>query len=167
MLKTEREPSHLSESIEKYLNFFLNRADAVPVFAQVLKERTETVALQDLVTAKRYTSGLLVCLQLLSDLVLCEVARSNVTHKATQTAHIRAELRERPASCLVASTATSPRGRRGESEYLKMMTESDQLLASINEQSGRIASLNEDLFRVLSKQEGRKSAGCERGNPGS
>lgn len=127
----EKQPSfQVTESVEKYANFLTHRLQDVPKLHQVFQDRSRSVEdLSRLVGAGNYAEALLCTLQTLCDYIVAETRKS-----------------ERPSK--------QPPSR----EYQRMLSDSDQLLATISAQSQRIAKLNTQLYSTISQQQTSKSS---------
>lgn len=128
----EKQPSpRVIESVEKYTNFLVHRLRDVPKLQQVYQDRGRTIEdLGKMVGEENYTGALLCTLQVLCDYIVAETRKVEKTPKA----------------------GLQDRG------YQRMVTDSDQLLATISAQSQRIAKLNTQLYSTISQQTSKSSA---------
>lgn len=140
----------VTDNIEKYAKFFLHRIEDVPRLSHVFRDRGNMVSsFGKLIGERDYASALLGTLQTLCDFIVAEGERSrHAGDKAVQTSAARSEMK--PEAELKAT--------RSDRELVKIMNESDQLLASISMQSQRIANLNSQLYSTISPQSTKASA---------
>jgi len=127
----EKQPSpHVTESVDKYAHFLVHRLKDVPKLLQVYQDRGRAIEdLGHMVGEQNYAGALLCTLQALCDYIVAETRKTDKPPRAGQ-----------------------------DREYQRMVTDSDQLLATISAQSQRIAKLNTQLYSTISQQTSKSSA---------
>lgn len=143
----------LLRKAERYSHFLHANISQFPTFESLFLDRAGSpAALAAMITSQNYFNALLICLQILCDLMVLQSEESTLRDFVRTTESSQADISDLPISPIEGPSDVQSFVTRVEDEYEKMVDESRKLSEKIDLQSKRIASLSQQMATRLGSQ---------------
>jgi hypothetical protein len=140
----------LLHKAERYSHFLHANISQFPTFESLFLDRAgSSEALADLIFSQNYFNALLICLQVLCDLMVLQSEDSTLRDFIRTNESSQADISDLPISPIEGPSGVQSFVTRVEDEYEKMIEESRKLSEKINLQSRRIATLSQQMATRL------------------